>query len=106
MLCHNYIVPDKRLCNLVSRVDRVIVRIDDVVFLTVFMVTLMAVALMSVQIDDQEALKAEPLFHIVRDERDVWIDAEAATLITSRMMVASRQVDGPALFSSDACSID
>jgi len=83
-----------------------IVSIDDVILGLVHVVAFMTIALVSVEIDDQEALVTEPLLHVLGDESDVRVDTEAATVRTIRMVVTTAKVDGPATVLSDASSVD
>ena len=66
-----------------------VIGIDDVVLQLVHMVPLVAVSLMCIEVDDNKALVAEPLFHIMRDKCDIWVDTEAATVRTVGVMVST-----------------
>ena len=83
-----------------------IVRIDDVVLAWVTVITLMTISLVSIKVNDQKALIAEPLFHVLGYESNIRVDAEAATLVSRGVVVASREVDRPTSAAGDASSID
>ena len=57
-----------------------VVRINDVKFGLVHVVSFMAIALMRIQVDDKEALVVEPLFHVLSDECDVRVYAKTAAV--------------------------
>ena len=84
----------QRVC--VARVYVVIVGVDDVVLRFVHVVALMTVPLVGVQVNNQELFEAIPQLHVGCDKRDIRVDAEAATVFTSRMMVTTAEIDGPA----------
>ena len=81
------VVRDRRKSHIVSRVDIVIVRIDYVKFVSVRVIPLVAVALMSVQIDDQEPTISIPLLHVCGHKGDIWVDTKATSCVTSSVMV-------------------
>ena len=74
----------------------VIVSIQNVDFLLVRMVSFVAVALVRIEIDDEEFLDPVPLLHVVSDESYVWVDAEALSTRPGRVVEATSKVDCPA----------
>ena len=91
------VIRNKGHCNLVTRVNPMIISINDVVLFFIPMVSLVAIALVSIQVDYQDFFVVEPLFEVLGDKCDVWIDAETTATFTRCMMIASCKVDGPAL---------
>ena len=83
-----------------------IVSIDDIVFFFVHMISLMTIALMCIQIDNQKSLKVVPLFHVTSDKCDIRVDTETSTIGTVSMMVPAREINGPTLVSSDASAVN
>jgi len=66
----------------------------------------MAVALVSVKVDDHKLLHAVPFLHVVSDKRDVWVDAEPAARRPSCVMESTANVDSPASLTSNTRGID
>jgi len=68
-------------------------------------VSLVAIALMSIEIDNHKALHAIPFLEVVRYKGDVWEDTKATSRDASRMMVTPAEIDRPSMLYCHASSI-
>ena len=83
-----------------------VVGVNDVELALVCVVSLVAVALVSIKIDNAEPLNLVPFLQVVSDERDIWIDAEPTAGRPSGMVEAPTKVNGPSMFERHAGSIN
>ena len=67
-----------------------VVSVDYVVLLLILVVSLMTIALVSVEINNQKSLVTKVLLHILCHKCDVRINTESTTVATSSMMIATR----------------
>ena len=100
------VIRDKRHGFLVIWVNSVVISVNDAELLLVLVVHCVTIALVGVQVDDHDATIVEPLFHILTDEGNVWVDAEPATTVAHGVMIPTTQVDAPALLMSNTGRIN
>ena len=67
-----------------------VVSVDYVELLLILVVSLMSIALVSVEINNQESLVSKVLLHVLCHKGDVRIDTESPTVATCSMMIAAR----------------
>ena len=90
----------------VSRIDVVVVNVNNVEFAFVSVISLMTVALMCVQIDYHELFDSIPFLKVMSNKSDVRIDAETAASATCCMVKSSSEVDCPSVSQSNASCVD
>ena len=69
-----------------------VIHIQDEILFLVGMISLMAITLMGIEIDNHKLFHIVPLFHIVCYECDIGVYAEAATIFARSMVVATSQI--------------
>ncbi len=99
--CYWDLSPDATHSIAIARVYVFIESISNVHIRILQEITFMAIALVSIQVNDQHSLDAAPLPGEVHHQSDVWVDTEATAAGAGGVMVATREIDGPATVHSE-----
>lgn len=100
------ITRDELACELVPRVNTVIVSVDNIILLAVLVISFVPVALVSIQIDNHKLADLMPQLQVMGNESNVRIDTETTALACSGVMEPTTKVDSPPMLQSHTCCLN
>ena len=104
--CNSNCVLYKLGCKVIARIYLLVIGVDYVVLQRVLVITLVSIALMSVQINNHKPLHIVPLLHVPCYESNVWVDAEASTRVAGCVVEATAKINCPSFLPSKTRSIN